>query len=697
MRPYLTRLLTPLLALPLAADAATFTWPSSVPGSPCAGTLQACITQAAAGDTVEIGADETVAPDAYTAINEDVQISRSLTLRAAEGIDAVFAPERELRVDLGSGAHSVTLADLSFRRGGVLVTDASTVDGGTLALRGLRIVETGAATQAPGTCAIQILANGSAARQISVGDSTVARGGTRPGDAFGGICLTQEGSGALTVTLFRNRVLPGLGSSSFGLVAFNLASRSSARASGNRVFGPRSDSALYLHAREPGATLRAESNLISGSSGGNFALVMNVPGGSGSILNNTVVHGERGLAAGGLGSTPPTTLRVANNLIAWQSVSGLVLGPTGISNSHNAVFATGGNTWTPGPGTVTEDPRIESPGYPRPRSGSPLINRGSAADTGGQLFDVDGERRTAFGTIDIGAFELTSDAAAVITADTATAFFNEVYISPFPIELLAVDTFAVTAHRMTPTTPGSGQHLGVYRNPASPSGWSLFQQDSAVGVSLGQRFSVLVPVASKTGFTHTTAAANVSGAISRIDHPSLNGLSAAIAIALHYWVGAYHDVPISLAWSGAGGGRWQLRNEDGRDMPADLPFHLVVAPPLSPNALQPFVGPATQGRLPLPHRLLDDNPCAAPVAGRVDDPLDAGNIGNPQRFSVAYRPPSGPGAAGRWTLVAEGGGAPGFPVGAGFNVIVDGAQAERCRAPREDRVFADGFEPRPGG
>jgi hypothetical protein len=35
---------------------------------------------------------------------------------------------------------------------------------------------------------------------------------------------------------------------------------------------------------------------------------------------------------------------------------------------------------------------------------------------------------------------------------------------------------------------------------------------------------------------------------------------------------------------------------------------------------------------------------------------------------------------------------PTFPAGAAFHVIIDGAQANRCRAPVVDAVFANGFE-----
>ncbi len=681
-----------LCALPTTGRAADWLWPDTAFGGPCAGSLQACIDNAAAGDSIRIVGDELNNPDRYTPINEDIEITRSLNLRAAPGIDAVFAPERSLRVNLGAGSHTVRLSDLSFRRGGVEVNDLSTVDGGLIDLQRLRVLELGAADQPSGVCGLQVNLGGGAARQINIGDSVVARGGARAGDAFGGVCVNQNGSGTLNVNLFRNRVLPGAGRSSFGITAYNLVAGSTARASANRVFGPREDTALYLHTRGAGSSLRAENNLIVGSSGEQSALAMNVPGGTGLIVNNSLLQGQRGLFAGGLGSTPPASLRVANNLIAWQSASGLVLNTPNSTNANNLVFATTGDNWTPGPGTLNLDPLVESMEHPRLRAGSPAINAGGAADASGLAFDADGERRLALGAVDIGAFEANGEGAAVITATALTSFFNETYAEPFPISLTATDSIAVSPQRVLPAAPASGQHLGVYRNPQSASGWSIFHQDINIPVSPGQRFNVIAPVASKTGFAHQTSAANISGALSRIEHASLNGLSFAIAIALQRWEGVYHDVPIGLAWTSAGGGRWQLRNEDGSAMPADLKFNLLVAPLLSPNALQLSPGGQSVGELRIEHPLLDDNPCAAPVVGRVDDPLDGLAVSNPQRYSLEYRAASGAGAPGRWFIVAEGSGTPVFPPNVAFNLIVDGAQAERCRVPREARIFRNGFE-----
>ncbi|MBK9496181.1 MAG: hypothetical protein IPO08_17095 [Xanthomonadales bacterium] len=218
------------------------------------------------------------------------------------------------------------------------------------------------------------------------------------------------------------------------------------------------------------------------------------------------------------------------------------------------------------------------------------------------MFDANGERRLAFGTIDVGALEANGDGATQLTATASNTSFNEVGVTPFPVPLIASDKLVATAHRSTPALPGSAQRLGVYLNGGA-SVWSVFFQDFTQNVPTGQRFSVLA-------------------------------------------------------------------------------------------AAQVLSGGQIVRELPLFHRLLDDNACAAPLIGRTDDPLDSNTTLNAQGFSVEYRAPSGPGAPGRWFVVAEantsvsapsnpiteGVAVPSFPPNAAFNLIVDGGQAESCRA-----------------
>jgi hypothetical protein len=166
----------------------------------------------------------------------------------------------------------------------------------------------------------------------------------------------------------------------------------------------------------------------------------------------------------------------------------------------------------------------------------------------------------------------------------------------------------------------------------------------------------------------------------------LDGQFGAIAVVTHNYLqaGPYHDHPIGLEYSG---GLWYLRNEDASDMQSGRNFNVVIAPALSENAFRVSAANSAS-EIEIIHPLLDDNACAAPIVGRVNNPGPI--VFDTTAFSLDYRAGAA-GAPGRWFVLAEGGGVPAsFPTGAAFNVIIDGAQANRCRD--SDRIFADGLE-----
>jgi hypothetical protein len=469
------------------------------------------------------------------------------------------------------------------------------------------------------------------------------------------------------------------------------------RVSGNTLLGPRLVYGISVQRTVGSASqsVQVDNNVVSlQDDPAGWGISVQARQANKVVVNNTVVHGRRGLRVNGLDSAPAG--RVANNLVAFNDIEGVFLASGALTNDYNLVFGNASNNFVPGPATVTADPRIERPSYPRPGNGSPAFDAGNNADVPAlALFDADGERRVVFGTVDIGAYEGSGDAAAPVTAAADNSFFNEVYVAPFPVALTASDTLIGTARWSMWPQGVSALNLGVYRNPQSPSGWSLFLQQSSLNMPTGASFHVLAPFAGKDRFVHLTSGANNSGALSTIDHAATNGAlnRSRVLIAFHQWDGAYHDVPIGVRWVSTGGGRWQVRNEDGSTMPTGLKFNVVAAPVLSPNAFRVTLNEFAQVEWRLEHPLLDDNPCAAPVVGRADDPDLAGDIANPTGFGVVYVPSSGPGAPGRWVVRADApSGTPTFPAGAAFHVIVDGAQANRCRAPQVDGVFANGFE-----
>lgn len=684
-----------LLLVPALTPAATLTWPALSGSGPCTGSLQACVDAAAAGDTVQIGADEALFPDAYTAVSESVTIRKSLVLTARQGIDAVFAPGFSVYFQPDDpGPHQVTIAALVLRQGSVDIRDTGGVGGSVFRVERMRITEPALPNAVP--CAINFQL-GSPSPQIVAGDNAIRSGGV-VGAQRSGICAYASSTTAYTASVFRNRIMGDAATLRFGISLVASPAGGSMAVSANTILGPYLDDGIAIQRAQGSAaqTVRVDNNAIS---------LQSVPLGWGmkietgnstvNVVNNTVAHGSRGVLVQGF-SPQPVSGRVANNVIAFHSDTGVSLAAGGLTNSHNLVFGNATNVYTPGPSTLTVDPGLVSAGHPSLANGSAAIDAGTPADLPAlALFDADGERRVAFGAVDIGAYEANGDAAAQITAAATTASGNEVYVSPFPVTLTSVDTLVGVARYAPWPNGASARHLGIYANSGSPSGWSLFLQDTSFSMPLGSRFHVVAPFASKTGFVHQASIPNIAGALSTIDNAALNGATnrARVAVPFHRWQGIYHDKPIGLRWVSTAGGRWQMRNEDGTTMPDGQTFNLAVAPAFSPNAFRTTLDAFAQVQWRLEHPLLDGNPCALPIVGRVDDPDVGGDVPNPTAFGVTYIAPSGPGAPGHWAVRADAAvGAPTFPAGASFHVIVDGGQANGCRAPLADRLFANGFE-----
>lgn len=687
---------TALLLSSSAAPAATLNWPTLVGGGPCSGTLQACIDAAAAGDTIVVVADEQFTPDRYTAINEPILIRKSLTLTAAPGIDAVIAPGFNIVFDPNvTGPHQVNVSGLVLRRGSVSIRDTGTVAGSVFRIERMRIVEPAAPNVVPCGINFDLL---SPSPQAIAGDNVIA-GGDTPGELRSGICAFAGAPGtSMTANIFRNRISAGSLVLRSGIRALASAAGGSINISGNTVFGPRLLDGILAQRVEGSAPhfVQMDNNVVAlQDDNGGWAMRVQAGNSTATVVNNTASYNLRGLLVEGFDALPVSG-RVANNLIAFNTWIGTTLAAGALTNSHNLVFGNATNNYTPGPSTVTADPLLDRPTYPRPTNGSPAADAGSNGDVPTlALFDTDGERRVAFGVVDIGAYEATGDAAAEITATNLNTAFNETYVTPFPVALSLGDTLVATPRWATWPSGVSAMNLGVYPNAQSPSGWSVFLQDSSMLMPFGAGFHVLAPFAGKPRLVHTTAAGNTSGALSTMDNTELNGAlnRSRAVVAFHQWDGLYHNVPIGVRWVSTGGGRWQVRNENGAAMPAGLKFNVVTAPFLSPNAFRTTLNDFAQVEWRLEHPLLDGNPCATPIVGRADDPDGAGDVPNTTGFGVIYVAPSGTGAPGRWVVRADApSGTPTFPAGAAFHVIIDGGQANRCRAPQVDAVFANGFE-----
>lgn len=692
----------------LDASATTWIWPDLnliLPG-PCAGTLQACINNAASGDTVQIGSDSLISPDRYTGISGDLVIAKSLTLAPMPGIDAVFEGG-SIFVQTPMGASGdVTLRGLILRGGRIDVNEGGSTSA-AITLDQLRLVEPPA-----GQCAIDLgttIAT-TVTPNFVVSANTLTMTGAG-GTNRTGICVFTNGA-TYQASVVAN-VIDAAESAPIIAIAASAGSPAgaiTARFQRNwlRLSRAAAGSGIMVNTNSTTSplTLDVVGNVILGAGGStaseNAAVVIKAHQAQLAVINNTIADGGVGIHVAELG-TGTIGGRIANNLLTKQSVRGFRFLGTTVANDHNLLHDITANELGPGgalgAGTVTGDPLIDSMGYPRPSGASPAFNVGdNAALPAFTLFDADGERRIQDHIVDIGAIEFSFDGAIVHDATVANSGGNVTNLDAdaYPFAPFTTDHLIVTPLRVVEGMSAGAQNLGVYQSNALPWRWAIFHQD-LTGIPVGRRYTVLLPWESRTSAVHAVSAANIpptATAETEINHAELNNQAAAIAVVTPNWnsanegVGVYHDRPVTLVFRGT---RWRIRNDDAASMNSAIgaAFNLAIAPPFSPNAFVAELGSTGAREIPLAHPLLDDNACAAPVASRRVKLGDGSFTLNSTPFALEYREPINANDIGRWYIVAED--AIGFSANNAFNVIVDGSRAHRCRT-RGDALFADSFE-----
>jgi hypothetical protein len=688
-------------------QASTWIWPDLVASGPCSQTLQACVDNAASGDTILIGNDSIAVPDRYTGISGDLLITKSLSLVATAGIDAVFeSGSIFVRTPFGA-VGDVTLRGLILRAGRIQVlvfpSTSATVN-----------VEQNVLSNPPaGECAIQIAPQETLAfvPQLTISNNRVTIPGTSAQD-FGrnGICIHSYAND-FRADVFGN-VVTALREHVVGIYASagDLAPGATINLSRNRVFlGGRGEGLRTIGTNAAAAPqVTIANNIVVGAGGSN-----NDPAAAISILhyaaiarviNNSLIDSGVAVRVRQFGTPSGLDARVANNLISGARVRGFDFLNIAVANDHNLLHRVADHDLGPGgmfgPGTLSGDPLLERREYPRAvQQGAPGVDAGDgAAVPAFTLFDADGEKRFQ-GPVDIGALEFSYDGARVHDATAGNTFGNETALDAddYSFPLFTTDRLVVSPLRVAAGVSAGSSHLGVYQSDVLARRWAIFHQDLST-LPTGRRYAVLLPWDSRTAILHTVAAGNIpvaATAETEIDHPALNNQAAAIAVVTPNWnpantvSGQYHDHPITLVYRGS---RWRIRNDDAASMNSAIgaAFNLAVAPLFSPNAFTAELGTSAADEIPLAHPLLDDNPCAAPVASRRVQLGDSLLTLNDTPFALEYRAPLNGFDVGRWYIVKEG--PLGFAGRNAFNVVVDGAQAQRCLAPWPDDLFADGFD-----
>jgi Ca2+-binding RTX toxin-like protein len=373
-----------------ARASTTWTWPS---GS-CNTTVQACVTNAASGDTVLLAQNGLIA--------EQVNITnKSLTLSAQTG----FTPMLNAAVIQNSGGSglplvNVTISNVDFAHSVLISLSAGA--GHTVTLDHISAVSSGADPGVYGTIYVT--------STVNVLHSTFPMGGFYPGieltspvaigqdltynvigntvsghgqtTAQTGVYLNATDAGSLTVNAYNNAVWDvGHGQSTSTSGGFYLSARDSVNADFNIVGNT-------VSRTNDGIKVNDEQDVPNQFSLDLFDNI--VSGGSGSAVN--------------IAADEPATLvvRGGNNDFYFNGQPNHTLG-------HSL-----GSNLTVGPKFVSPDT-----GDLRLKSSSPLINKGLTCSPGGVAGpDAAGRDRLAGKSVDIGAYEFNAGTTGMVLVGT---------------------------------------------------------------------------------------------------------------------------------------------------------------------------------------------------------------------------------------------------------------------------------------
>jgi cysteine-rich repeat protein len=361
----------------------------------CAGTLQACLDAAAAGETVEI-ADS-------TPIGELLMIRKSVTLRGATGVIPVLTNLVLTYSGPPDAADAVavvidgikTMLTFSFVRRGTSTLDVTVRN-----------------------CAIETMSNNAGiyvtSEASSVGavvfhieDNTIHYPGSFASTA---IQVANNFPAPMTGVISGNTItVPNAGSE--GIDLFSFGESMTVDIVGNRITGGPSNPGVDLTAAGGTITARMVGNLLAHLDTG-VMLAANAGTTNLTLANNTVIDTQVGMRLGGradLGAVLQGV--VANNLVGHSPLCGILIDPgfaTTLGNHQNLLEMAGmPDCFSPGPGTIVGDPQLVSADDPHPRLTSPVFNAGdTAALPAGVTTDLDGAPRVVGPAVDIGAFEL---------------------------------------------------------------------------------------------------------------------------------------------------------------------------------------------------------------------------------------------------------------------------------------------------
>ena len=677
-------LLLGLFSLPV--QAATHDWPGS---APCNGTLQACIDGAANGDYIYIKSNSTIA--------ENLNLyDRSLTLRAANGYHPQLAATRWIAITTSSVIGNVTVRVSGIRLlNGYINVRYNGTGTGTYDIRDMDANQ------------ITVEAANGVVNATAYNNRIT---GTPAGINSGLLRFNNRGA-ELNAEAYFNRVTRASAANTDGAGIFvdeTDGASGKVKLLGNVVHGAFNRGGIFVSeglfsSTTSDFTAYAYSNVVVCNPAASYAgsgVMFTVSNGTmtAQAVNNTISSCSTGVGAnnwsGGGGSGASIDGVASSNLIVGAEYGLFLNQPlaSGMAayndyNLINATHTTNGG-FTLGSHTITSPAKLVSSGIPRLTAASPAIDAGDTATAGfGLIFaglpvlDADGLRRfkgSGSSPVDIGAYEYGDLGFMHNVSASSSSHITWIY-NPVTDGDNSLDLFA------TPNFNAGGMGPNVANNHAFGSWyasghWTLFNEDTSVGMVDNAHFNVFVPGKGDGVFRHVATSGNTSGWSTQLDDSSVNDKSDRIVLVnQNYIAGAkYNNHPVGVFYFAFGGpGKWSISNLEqlasGGDMPVGAGFSVYAQQP-SPNAFRVTQRADSYG-LEIDHPLLNGTPCAQVAVTRM-----LGSSPASGNFDVFFSS-----SADRWTIFSYG-----SPIHAGdqFNVVVNPGQVELC----SDVIFADGFE-----
>ncbi len=678
MRRMRAALFVVVSALSVPAGAAIRTWPGV---GPCAGTLQACLDGATAGDDILIATN--------VAIAENLTLSKSLALEPSAGFAPRLAPGFGITGSPSGGANfnvAVRRLALTDARVDLTHSGSGTAD---IEIRGLTFTSTNTATAAG--IRVSATLSGAAVMRITENQLRVAV----PTLFDSAVKVEFVGSNGAAMVDF-NHVETVADAGGWGIVAdVTLGSTATVTIANNEVRGLYGRNAITvtegLFSSTPSTvTARVIGNAVVGRNrqGGGISHTINAGSINTQLLSNTAVDAGFATSFSRWSGSPGTgtiTGVVENNLLAF-SYRGLSINPefqAGVAENYNLLFGNDGNFYTPGANDVTADPLLRAINNPRLAQGSPAINAGHSSVTTAALtaaglgqLDTDGLRRVKASVVDIGAYEYGDVSLLARANSPAFNYFvlNHPAINGLPnARLFAVSNFGATDQ---PAPVADPEPLGMWYSAGT---WRIFNQDTASVMPAGARFNVFAPGAGAGVFVHTATSGSITSPhVTLINDPSLNSNPNKIVLVTPNWnpggaPGIYNNHTLSIGYFSSS---WFILNNDFVALTVNAAFNVYAQDP-SPNA---FIHAATAANIAgagtsLDHSLLNGVRCAqVNVTPRTGTHGDA-------TFQVLYNH-----GTQRWVIFNTNG--PAMANGAEFFVVLDAGQVFDCT----DLIFKDGFQ-----